>query len=117
MDATDTKEKTSLTVSSNKTDITTKHDIEGHNHVGYERSTVAGSGNLKRQLKPRHLAMISIGKSSLCDDGHRPVSMLNSLTGGVIGTGLFLGTASSLKNGGPAGLLLGYSVRLGFYRA
>jgi len=30
--------------------------------------------------------------------------------GGVIGTGLFLGTASSLQNGGPIGLLLGYIV-------
>ena len=29
--------------------------------------------------------------------------------GGVIGTGLFLGTAGSLANGGPVGLLLGYS--------
>ena len=29
---------------------------------------------------------------------------------GVIGTGLFLGTASSLQNGGPIGLLLGYTV-------
>lgn len=27
---------------------------------------------------------------------------------GVIGTGLFLGTASSLAQGGPVGLLLGY---------
>ena len=27
---------------------------------------------------------------------------------GVIGTGLFLGTATSLANGGPIGLLLGY---------
>jgi yeast amino acid transporter len=30
--------------------------------------------------------------------------------GGVIGTGLFLGTAGSLANGGPVGLLLGYVV-------
>lgn len=30
--------------------------------------------------------------------------------GGVIGTGLFLGTATSLQNGGPIGLLLGYGV-------
>lgn len=30
--------------------------------------------------------------------------------GGVIGTGLFLGTANNLQNGGPAGLLLGYLV-------
>ncbi|THH21448.1 hypothetical protein EW146_g85 [Bondarzewia mesenterica] len=43
---------------------------------------------LKRQLKNRHIAMISIG--------------------GVIGTGLFLGTANSLRHGGPIGLLLGY---------
>ncbi|PYH94659.1 putative arginine permease [Aspergillus ellipticus CBS 707.79] len=45
-------------------------------------------GGLKRQLKPRHIQMIALG--------------------GVIGTGLFLGTASDLKNGGPAGLLIAY---------
>ncbi|KAI0036688.1 amino acid permease [Vararia minispora EC-137] len=45
---------------------------------------------LKRQLKNRHIAMISIG--------------------GVIGTGLFLGTAGSLRKGGPVGLLLGYLI-------
>ncbi|UZJ50729.1 hypothetical protein CBS101457_000049 [Exobasidium rhododendri] len=41
-------------------------------------------------MKPRHVAMISIG--------------------GVIGTGLFLGTAGSLHNGGPVGLWLGYII-------
>ncbi|KAG9314529.1 amino acid permease [Chiua virens] len=45
---------------------------------------------LRRQLKNRHVAMISIG--------------------GVIGTGLFVGTATSLSNGGPVGLWLGYIV-------
>ncbi|CAE6475296.1 unnamed protein product [Rhizoctonia solani] len=45
---------------------------------------------LQRQLKNRHIAMISIG--------------------GVIGTGLFLGTAGALNSGGPIGLLLGYIV-------
>lgn len=45
---------------------------------------------LKRQLKSRHIAMISIG--------------------GVIGTGLFLGTGGALANGGPLGLFLGYSL-------
>ncbi|KAJ7597214.1 amino acid permease [Mycena floridula] len=45
---------------------------------------------LVRQLKNRHVAMISIG--------------------GVIGTGLFLGTANALHNGGPIGLFLGYTV-------
>ncbi|ORZ09931.1 amino acid permease [Absidia repens] len=46
--------------------------------------------NLHRQLKNRHIAMISLG--------------------GVIGTGLFLGTAKSLAEGGPGGLLLGFMV-------
>ncbi|KAL5488326.1 hypothetical protein ACEPAI_6434 [Sanghuangporus weigelae] len=46
--------------------------------------------DLKRSLKNRHIAMISIG--------------------GVIGTGLFLGTATSLRNGGPLGLVLGYLI-------
>lgn len=45
---------------------------------------------LKHALLPRHMAMISIG--------------------GVIGTGLFLGTASSLHNAGPLGLWLGYLI-------
>ncbi|PAV22798.1 amino acid permease [Pyrrhoderma noxium] len=45
---------------------------------------------LQRQLKNRHMTMISIG--------------------GVIGTGLFLGTATGLANGGPLGLLLAYLV-------
>ena len=57
--------------------------------VDLEKSSLP-PGKLQRQLKSRHVAMISIG--------------------GVIGTGLFLGTASSLENGGPVGLLLGYIV-------
>ncbi|CAO1616661.1 unnamed protein product [Parajaminaea phylloscopi] len=43
---------------------------------------------LKHALAPRHLAMISIG--------------------GVIGTGLFLGSGGALHKGGPLGLWLGY---------
>ncbi|KAJ6539054.1 amino acid permease-domain-containing protein [Mycena capillaripes] len=49
-----------------------------------------GEHKLVRQLKNRHIAMISIG--------------------GVIGTGLFLSTANSLRFGGPVGILLGYLV-------
>jgi len=55
-----------------------------------EVAGVAQEKSLHRQLKNRHIAMISIG--------------------GVIGTGLFLGTANSLQNGGPLGLLLGYLI-------
>ncbi|TFK91621.1 amino acid permease [Polyporus arcularius HHB13444] len=50
-------------------------------------ATVSKDG-LKRQMKDRHIAMISIG--------------------GVIGTGLFLGTATALETGGPLGMLLAY---------
>jgi len=57
-----------------------------HVQADYEQP----GSTLKRQLKNRHIAMISIG--------------------GVIGTGLFLGTATSLANGGPLGLLLGYTI-------
>ncbi|KAF5382970.1 hypothetical protein D9757_006361 [Collybiopsis confluens] len=59
-------------------------DVESHSAT----RKMEGEGTLHRQLKNRHIAMISIG--------------------GVIGTGLFLGTATSLANGGPVGLLLGY---------
>ncbi|KAJ6128840.1 hypothetical protein N7471_010057 [Penicillium samsonianum] len=59
--------------------------------VSIEAAQDIGSNHgLQRQLRPRHLQMIAIG--------------------GVIGTGLFLGTASDLKNGGPAGLLIGYCI-------
>ncbi|KAF8123869.1 amino acid permease [Boletus edulis] len=51
-------------------------------------STSAPLIPLSRKLKNRHVAMISLG--------------------GVIGTGLFLGTATALMNGGPVGMLLGY---------
>ncbi|KKY23693.1 putative arginine permease [Phaeomoniella chlamydospora] len=57
-----------------------------------EKGVVANAQTegLQRPLKPRHMQMIAIG--------------------GVIGTGLFLGTAGDLENGGPAGLLIGYCV-------
>ncbi|KAM0752661.1 hypothetical protein T439DRAFT_286816 [Meredithblackwellia eburnea MCA 4105] len=59
---------------------------------GFDGADGAGEGGqqLQRQLKSRHVQMMSIG--------------------GVIGTGLFLGTANALRNGGPLGLLLGYGV-------
>ncbi|KAJ5904431.1 hypothetical protein N7504_006814 [Penicillium tannophilum] len=57
--------------------------------VGAIENTSSNHG-LQRKLKPRHLQMIAVG--------------------GVIGTGLFVGTGSDLENGGPAGLLLGYCI-------
>ncbi|KAF8601762.1 amino acid permease [Ceratobasidium sp. AG-I] len=64
---------------------------DGVNHAGEPVGEEFGvDRKLQRQLKNRHIAMISIG--------------------GVIGTGLFLGTANALRNGGPIGLLLGYTV-------
>ncbi|KDE06473.1 AAT family amino acid transporter [Microbotryum lychnidis-dioicae p1A1 Lamole] len=44
---------------------------------------------LQRQLKSRHIQMISIS--------------------GVVGTGLFMGTANALRHGGPLGLLMGFA--------
>ncbi|KAG6850812.1 hypothetical protein H0H93_008115 [Arthromyces matolae] len=67
-------------------DLDTESLREGINPI----DEATGEAKLVRQLKNRHIAMISIG--------------------GVIGTGLFLGTATALKNGGPLGLWLGYTI-------
>ncbi|BGP18332.1 hypothetical protein JCM10213_008505 [Rhodosporidiobolus nylandii] len=70
----------------------TKHDLEkGDQQVVTLNTGAATSGDqqLHRGLKARHVQMISLG--------------------GVIGTGLFLGVANALRNGGPLGLLLGYA--------
>lgn len=45
-------------------------------------------GEVKRQLKPRHVSMIALG--------------------GTIGTGLFIGTGSALRDAGPVGMLIAY---------
>lgn len=45
---------------------------------------------LSRKLKNRHLQMIALG--------------------GSIGTGLFVGSGSTLRTGGPAGILIGYGI-------
>lgn len=61
---------------------------------------------LKRKLENRHIAMIRCVNFLLSSGKFSPPSSI----GGVIGTGLFVGTANSLMYGGPIGLLLGYIV-------
>ncbi|EEB99429.1 hypothetical protein MPER_00899, partial [Moniliophthora perniciosa FA553] len=77
-----------LRSSMNEKELNLKSDIGD-----FESPVLTQNGQhvkLERQLKNRHIAMISIG--------------------GVIGTGLFVGTAGALRSGGPIGLLLGYIV-------
>ncbi|GMG39310.1 unnamed protein product [Ambrosiozyma monospora] len=51
---------------------------------------IASSTPAERAMKPRHLRMIAMGS--------------------CIGTGLFIGTGTSLRTGGPAGLLIAFTV-------
>ncbi|KAK9424995.1 putative Amino acid permease/ SLC12A domain-containing protein [Seiridium unicorne] len=69
-------------------DVTAPNELRGDQSVG-EVAEVSDHA-MKRGLRPRHLQMIAIG--------------------GVIGTGLFLGTAGNLQNGGPAGLFISYCI-------
>ncbi|KAN0125126.1 amino acid permease [Russula decolorans] len=73
----------------NKTFASGGSDLEAEKDFSTSDNASAHQ-SLHRQLKNRHIAMISIG--------------------GVIGTGLFLSSANSLRHGGPVGLLLGYIV-------
>ncbi|KAG6897340.1 hypothetical protein C0992_002398 [Termitomyces sp. T32_za158] len=75
-----------MSVSDSKVmDATEKNvDTESLKQGGNPIDKSTGEVKLVRQLKNRHVAMISIG--------------------GVIGTGLFLGTATGLRNGGPLGM-------------
>lgn len=53
--------------------------------------------------------MIAIGGVIVCTGHAQIISAYKKLIV-VKGTGLFLGTASDLQHGGPAGLLLGYCI-------
>ncbi|KAF2196422.1 amino acid permease [Delitschia confertaspora ATCC 74209] len=72
--------------------ITPKRAVTGEGKVFDVETAAQNTANspLARKLKGRHLQMIAIG--------------------GSIGTGLFVGAGSSLANGGPASLLISYSL-------
>nr|XP_019044417.1 hypothetical protein I302_07701 [Kwoniella bestiolae CBS 10118]OCF23347.1 hypothetical protein I302_07701 [Kwoniella bestiolae CBS 10118] len=69
------------------------HDISStgydHGYVDHDAGVGKSENGLHRGLKPRHVSLIAIG--------------------GVIGTGLFIGSGTALANGGPLGLWLGFS--------
>lgn len=66
-----------------------QYDTSGMTEV--EKAALATANSpLSRGLKPRHLQMIAIG--------------------GSIGTGLFVGSGTSLATGGPAALLIAYGI-------
>ncbi|CCT71896.1 hypothetical protein LB506_012759 [Fusarium annulatum] len=65
-----------------ETTVTSPHDEE--------QGTTSGEGQLKRDLRGRHMQMIAIG--------------------GAIGAGLFVGSGSALHKGGPASLVIGYLI-------
>ncbi|KAK6909676.1 hypothetical protein I203_103697 [Kwoniella mangroviensis CBS 8507] len=60
-----------------------------HGYVDHDTGVGKSENSLHRGLKPRHVSLIAIG--------------------GVIGTGLFIGSGTALANGGPLGLWLGFS--------
>lgn len=85
-----------------KTAASRAHDIEDHNeddslvddnnrYYDLQHATLVTSNpSLARKLKGRHLQMIAIG--------------------GSIGTGLFIASGRALYNGGPASLLIAFSL-------
>jgi amino acid transporter len=93
-------------MASEKNDTTGLRNRSSNSLKDEEFATAAQPQKLHRQLKNRHVAMIR------CVSPFYPPfsSQYPCSIGGVIGTGLFVGTATSLANGGPVGLLLGYVI-------
>ncbi|KIJ50402.1 hypothetical protein M422DRAFT_27391 [Sphaerobolus stellatus SS14] len=64
--------------------------IAGCNNVKDLEKVLADSPMLQQQMKPRHLNMIAVG--------------------GAIGTGLFVGSGSALRDAGPAGVVVAWAL-------
>ncbi|PPQ67198.1 hypothetical protein CVT24_011269 [Panaeolus cyanescens] len=62
--------------------------VAGGNNVNDLERVLADAPMLQQKMKPRHLQMIAVG--------------------GSIGTGLFVGSGSALRVGGPAGILVAW---------
>jgi amino acid transporter len=75
-----------------KRDIESNGNCEAEQDAAFEKgqATLLHDSNLHRGLKSRHITMIAIA--------------------GSIGTGLVIGTGSSLANYGPLPMLLAYSI-------
>lgn len=67
-----------------------EHDVEVQSNNGASDSDIEVVNSLNRSLTTRQINMISIA--------------------GIIGSGLYLGTGKSLATGGPASLLINYSI-------
>lgn len=71
--------------------LTSQRHKDGTQLTDLERINInSANSNLSRELKTRHLQMISIGSS--------------------IGTGLFVGTGGALATGGPAGIMIAWVI-------
>lgn len=66
---------------------------------------------LKRKLQSRHLQMIAIGGTH-ASITLRPTtsSLTHTITTGIIGPGLLVGSGNAFKEGGPAGVLISFSL-------
>jgi len=91
-----------------KTPPANYHKGEGSDASDHDTESIRGppQQTLHRKLKNRHIAMIRSVRTFFRFSSS--VFSPSQSIGGVIGTGLFVGTANSLANGGPVGLLLGY---------